>query len=328
MHIAGYLVETQTSDGLRLNGFLQKSKEHHDRTSPTGTVGATLVNSSDDHHGDEQEHRNRHGEPTAKNRSLWILVHGVAGNFYNSSLLSSLAKTLREEGDDTLLINTRGRDPIAYLATNSGPVRIGAAYEAIADSQLDLSAWLDFARSHGYEHISLLGHSLGAVKSLFYATQSPRPAIHKLVLVSPPRLNSEELGKDSKYAAAYQTDFATAKSLVDAGKPEALMTIRFPQPMLISAATFLDKYGSGNLYDYFQVARTIGVPCLWCFGEWEVRGPRSSFKDCDQLIAEMIQSHPHQSLHVVAKADHSYTQARPEVQKVLRDWVRIENILT
>lgn len=322
MHAAGYLVETQTEDGLRLNGFLQKSKTHDpdaEKTDAASSVDRDSTTASSP--GENIQY--------SSNKPLWILVHGVAGNFYNSSLLSSLAKSIRDEGADTLLVNTRGRDPVAYLATNAGPVRVGAAYEMIGESQLDLAAWIEFAKRHNYQSINLLGHSLGAIKSLYYCNQaSSSCSIARLILVSPPRLSSDLLKSDRKYSDSYRTDLTEAKELVESGKPEALMTIRFPQPMLVSAATFLDKYGSNDLYDYARIASNLEIPCLWCFGEWEVRGPRASFKDCDVMLAEILRSNPNHSVQVIPKADHSYTQARAEVQFSVQNWVRAETRLT
>jgi len=290
MQRPGRLVEVQTDDGLRLNGFWQLTSEELacDQSS---------------------------------RRFAWIVVHGVAGNFYNSSLLASISESLLDLGHDTLRINTRGRDPIAYLATPAGNTRIGAAYEMIADSRLDLMAWHVWLRSQGYSRIGLLGHSLGAIKAALVASEALANAIDALVCVSPPRLAPEILRSDRKYAQRYLEDLENARELTADGKPETLLSIRFPQPMLISAATFLDKYGRDDPYDYIKMAERINQPSLWCFGLEEIEGPRASFRHCDKALQSVIEGTDNHTLRVIPNADHAYTRARSELNATVSEWV-------
>ncbi|MFO0921123.1 MAG: hypothetical protein U0905_01385 [Pirellulales bacterium] len=60
----GYLVEVVTQDSLRLHGFYQRPLE------PSG--------------------------------ELWVLVHGVASNFYSASLLNHLAESILNSGRSVL----------------------------------------------------------------------------------------------------------------------------------------------------------------------------------------------------------------------------------
>ena len=291
MHHLGKIVEVQTEDGLRLHGFLQ--------TATATKIETDLVD-----------------RPFA-----WIIVHGVAGNFYNSSLLASIADSLLAIGHDVLRINTRGRDPIAYIASAGGSSRIGAAYESIADCKLDLSAWIARLRGSGYQRVGLLGHSLGAIKAVVYASEPDSMSIEGLVCLSPPRLETGVLSTDAKYSAGYAENLQRATECVQQGKPETLLAVRFPQPMLISAATFLDKYGQDDLYDFVRLAARITVPSLWCFGDLEVRGDRASFRNSDQALEQALKSTSGHTLAIVEQADHAYTLARPELQAVIARWI-------
>ena len=71
MHLE--LVQTTTPDGLRLWGALGQAP---------GQAASRLV----------------------------ICLHGVASNFYASSLMQSLGESLNQEGLDVLRVNTRGHD--------------------------------------------------------------------------------------------------------------------------------------------------------------------------------------------------------------------------
>lgn len=297
MQRPGWIVETQTGDGLRLNGFLQTTGDDPLSSEIASTYPSRKI--------------------------VWIVVHGVAGNFYDSSLLASVTEFLLESGCDVLRVNTRGRDPIAYFATPGGRTRVGAAYEMIEDCQLDLAAWIGYSRNLGYQKIGLLGHSLGAVKSVIVARSNV--AIHALICLSPPRLVPSVLSSDIKYSEQFREDLERATQLVQQGKSESLLSIRFPQPMLISAATFLDKYGREEPYDYVEMAKSIHVRSLWCFGEAEVGGHRASFRDCDQLLSSCVASMSNHTIRVIPKADHAYTNARGDLIGQIRAWFA-ENI--
>ncbi len=281
----GYLVEVVTEDGLRLKGFLQTKD---------------IV--------------------SASSRRLWILVHGVSGNFYDSSLLRLLAVNLLQAGEDVLSINTRGHDPLAYISTNGGMTRVGSSFEMIEDAKLDLAAWIEWSRKNGYERIGLLGHSLGAVKVALFASERVPDDIDAVVCLSPPRLSAEVLAADENYGEVYQEQRREAEDLLRMNKPEALISIRFPQPMYISAATFLDKYGSDE-YDYFAMAKKIGSPTLWVFGEQEVRGKRSNFRGCDEQLSKVVDGSNRHQVMVVPRADHNYSQNRDGLWATFKNWM-------
>jgi hypothetical protein len=92
------LVHTKTADGLRLDGALQEA------TAPgTGSHPADAV----------------------------ICLHGVAGNFYGSSLLESVAQMIVGRGTSVLRVNTRGHDGVSTASTDAGGRLQGAAYERV-----------------------------------------------------------------------------------------------------------------------------------------------------------------------------------------------------
>ena len=304
----GRLVETQTVDRVRLHGFYQQS------TVIQGQVvaGCEITNEVP--------------------RECWLIVHGVAGNFYNSSLLSAISANLLNSGADVVRINTRGRDAIAYFSIGATHSRCGAAYEMICDGITDIAAWVDAIYREGYDSINLIGHSLGAVKSLLYASESGQDTpsgtrsqkLSRLVLLSPPRLQSETLKNDVKYASAYAANLAEAHELCNAGKSETLLTIRYPQPMIVSAATYIDKYGPASRYDYHFLLQRNFCPTLWVFGEHEVRGPRSSFRDADKFLSEAWESFApkNQYLKIIPGGDHAYTGVRDLLCQSVIDWTQ------
>ena len=279
----GCLVETATGDGVRLNGFRQ----------PPG--------------------------PSRSCGWLWIVIPGVAGNFYGSTLLSAIAEAVLDAGHDSLRVNTRGRDQIAFVSRGGFPAIGGSAFETMGEAVDDVRAWCGFAADAGYRHVGLIGHSLGAIKILEYLWSGKPPAstVKRAVLISPPRLSHELLRSDARHGASFARDFDEATAALDRGEGDRLLRIRFPQPLYISAATFVDKYGPHDRHDYMERCSDLPVPTAWIFGELEVRGQRANFADCDTLLRERLNP-PAGDLVVLPEGDHNYTAARPRLREELQ----------
>ena len=283
MSMLGTLVHADTSDGIKLNGFFVRSHN---------------------------------------SRRIWLLVHGVNGNFYSSTLLSEIAEALHQLGYALLLINTRGHDIVSF---NSGvnPCRLGSQIETLKHCIYDFQAWDDFCKSQGFEEVSILGHSLGALKACLWST-SNASQVHRLAMVSPPRLNTNLLLADPVRGDVFREHLQDAVELCASGSPDRVMKVRFPLPMWICASTYVDKYGNGEAYDYVQLLQQIHIPCLWTFGELEVRRGSSNFKDADLLLIRAIADAGkslNQSVVVVENADHSYRESRQPLIQSLVQWI-------
>ena len=279
----GRLVQTNTIDGVRLHGFM--------------TEPARLTNA-------------------------WILVHGVNSNYYSSRLLLDLSRSLSSEDTAVLLVNTRGHDILSFN-TGSTPMRLGSQIESISASQLDLDAWVQFLTKEGVRSVSLLGHSLGALKCILWGLKKD-DRLKALVAVSPPRLNTELLLRDPDRGPVFANHLKDAIEKCDAGQPESAMKVRFPLPMWVCASTYVDKYGSGEKYDYLALANELGVPTLWTFGQYEVESGSANFKNADSALQERLTT-PHQindkhTVCVIQNADHSYRDVTSKLADCICGW--------
>jgi pimeloyl-ACP methyl ester carboxylesterase len=290
----GQLVDIQTPDGIKLHGFLLGSNPDREW--------------------------------------IWIIVHGVNGNFYSSTLLGELGQSLLRLGADALLINTRGHD-LATFGSADYPARMGSMFETIADGRIDIAAWIRFCKQEGYKNIGCIAHSLGAVKVSFALSQSVDPVnpseyskidLDRFVALSPPRLNTKLLLNDPTKREVFEQHLQEAHRWCDQGFPHHIMRIRFPLANWVSAETFLDKYGSGDRYDYFAYWSGITVPTFWIFGEQEVRQGSVNFRDVDQQLELAIRDtdSPNHQLSVIPKADHSYRGEREALIEAIYAWVR------
>ncbi|MFM8324714.1 MAG: hypothetical protein ACKN9U_07630, partial [Pirellulaceae bacterium] len=116
--LLGRMVHCRTQDGLKLDGFLQRVAEQAKRqTAEDGSIQTA-------------------------SETLWILVHGVASNFYGSRLLQCCAEHFVGVGCDAVRVNTRGHDAMAFFSNGLSVIQAGAAYESIGDAVKDLHAWV------------------------------------------------------------------------------------------------------------------------------------------------------------------------------------------
>ena len=280
------LVQARTADGVRLDGALAVPK--HSDPSQKPAIDAALC------------------------------IHGTGSNFYAASVFEGLEPKLLADGIAVLRANTRGHDTISTAATLSGPRRLGSSLENVDDCRHDIVAWLEFLIERGLHSVALVGHSLGAIKALHCVAQSPHPAIKRLVAISPPRLSYESYC-NSERRDEFLQHYRFAQEHVQAGHGERLMEINTPLPFLVSAASFLDKYGPDEKYNFLRQLDRITMPALLVFGEVELT--ELNFRGLADTVAEGTL--PVQNIRVVtiAGANHVYTGRLDELSHKLRSWL-------
>jgi pimeloyl-ACP methyl ester carboxylesterase len=275
------LVNVETADGIRLDGAL--------RTPGVGVdprLGLDMV----------------------------ICHHGVGDNFYNRSFFDDLGALLLADGCAVLRVNSRGHDLV--FRTPRG--KLGAEYEVVDDSRLDWRAWLDFAASSGYQRLGLWGHSLGAVKTIYYQSVERDPRVVCAIASSPPRFAHDAYAA-SEDGPRFTADMARAQQLVQAGQPEAIVEAVVPLVTTFSARTYVDKYGPDGRYDIFAHLPAASAPLLVTLGELEIGG--LAFRDLAARGPALHAASPRVSYQLIAGADHSYTDRVPDLWRAVRGWL-------
>ena len=280
------LVKVQTSDGVRLHGSHRKPKD--------GATNALPVD-------------------------VLVCHHGVAGNFYGSDMFDEFSDLITEAGCAVVRANNRGHDPVSWASTNDGRRRIGAAYEIMDDCRHDWDAWVGFAEEQGYERIGLFGHSLGAVKSIYYMGVDRDPRVRLVIAGSPPRLSHSAFLRDPD-GQKFLGYLANAREHIEAGEPRALIDAALPVPFLGSAATYYDKYGPEEHVNILNHLPNVRVPLLALLGTLEPAAElpmRGEAEELEQLAAGL----PNFTFVSVEDGDHFYTGRRPFVWGLIRDWL-------
>ena len=116
---------------------------------------------------------------------LFLFVHGLAMNFY-CPLFINIISILIKNGYSALTVNNRGHD---LTSTRRGffEKEQGALWELFPDSYLDILAAINYSHSRGYKNLVLLGHSLGALKAVYYRSIIQDGSVRGIILLSPVR---------------------------------------------------------------------------------------------------------------------------------------------
>lgn len=287
----GEIVGVETADAIPLDGILQE---------PTGS-GSLPVD-------------------------VMILHHGVGNNFYHHPMFSDLSVHLRAAGCAALCVNSRGHDTVYNVTTRHGLKRLGAAYEVVDDCRHDWDAWIGFAATRGYRRIGLWGHSLGAVKTIYYLAVQPDPRVVCAVASSPPRQSYENyLTQPEKDRTQFSSEYALAKKAIDEGEPSRLVETRYRRQTVFSAQTFADKYGPGSRYDVFKHIPQVTVPLLVTWGGLEPQDSnpgRVGFYELPEAAPGLAKENPHAAFVEIPGADHPYTGKRAELWTEVEGWLQ------
>ncbi len=247
-------------------------------------------------------------------------MHGVAGNFYTSSTFEAVIPKLRELGLAVLAVNTRGHDSVFGATLGNVRKRLGAAYETVDDCRLDIAAWLEWLSCRGYNTVVVVGHSLGAIKALYGMAHERWPAVAALVAVSPPRLSCAAFRNSLDSSSLFFESLSTAERMVAAGCGEELFTSKFPFPLLITAAGYLDKYGPAERYNILHFAHEVACPALFVYGGKELSHGGIAFAGFPDALLSLPGS-SHRQVAVIDGADHVYTGLGEPLADAIARWL-------
>ena len=285
----GELVFTNTPDHLRLHGFYSAASRPL-RMAQAGGCDAA------------------------------ILLHGLGGNFYSSRLLLQAAGWLQELGLATLLANTRGHDMINTSTWNGRAQSVGAALERVSDGAHDIAGWTDWLGKRGHAKVLLVGHSLGAIKSLWTMAHAPLAEVAAMVGLSATRLSHQQL-LDSPGGDAFQKTLESCQQLIDQGQGELPIQVPFPFPTWMTPQAYLEKYGPQESYNWLTFIDKVQVPTLLLFGQREL-DDNPAFAGLESALAPLRESWNSLEIQVIPDADHFYSGQFDSLRDAIQGWLR------
>lgn len=261
----------------------------------------------------------RAGDPGNEHVDAALLLPGLAGNFYSSKLIHSIARQLLRRGVHVLQANTRGHDGINWLSRAGKTEAVGAAFEIVDECRHDVEGWIQFLIQRGWERIAVVGHSLGAIKALYSQAYQPNRAVRCIAALSASRLNHDRF-LQSTSAESFRRWLSQAQQSISDGNRRGLMRVDFPFPAFIAAETYMDKYGPSSRYDWTQFISRIESPVLLVFGEIELQ-ESAAFQGIIDEIRHLQANSPRVQRMIIPEADHFYSGRRQLVSQVVGRWV-------
>ena len=240
-----------------------------------------------------------------------VFVHGVAMNFYLPPLFL-FGQELAARGYHCFVINTRGHDWICRAGnlTRFG----GSAYENLEDCLADLDGALAFLAARGYQRFVLVGHSLGAIKSIIYQGTRRRSDMAGIVSCSAPKqFYSERVARQPKFRELIEQ----AESMVCDGRGDDLMSVAVgATPGIFSARTHLDKYGKDDRNDCRPYAKSLGCPLLAIVGGAE---PKLFHEYAQEIVANAGANATYEQ---VDGGNHFYNRHISQIVEVIDRWLQ------
>ncbi|MGH2365744.1 MAG: alpha/beta hydrolase [Chloroflexota bacterium] len=249
-----------------------------------------------------------------------ILHHGVGSNFYGTSFFGPMQEWLSQAGCAVLRVNNRGHE----LAYNTPRGRLGAAFELVADSVQDWTAWLDFAAARGWHRVVLWGHSLGAVKTIFFLATQQDPRIVRAIAASPPLFSFSEY-QTKEGAAQFQEQWHRGQELLAQGKPDELMPVTVPTRALLTARTYTEKYGPDERFNILRLLPAVRIPLLLTLGGEEGAGPHQpdwlAFGGLANRLQELASGLERAEFRLIPEANHRYEHKEAELWSAVAAWL-------
>jgi pimeloyl-ACP methyl ester carboxylesterase len=183
-----------------------------------------------------------------------------------------------------------------------------------------VAAWLDFLAARGLSRVSVVGHSLGAVKAIYALANAPHSAARGIVAISPPRL-SYRFFRQSPRDAEFFASITTAQQHVAEGRGNTLMEVTFPLPYLITASGYVDKYGPAERYNFMNLLPQVTCPALFAFGELEMEQNAAFFGLAD-AVASAPTGPAAREVNTIPGANHFYVGVTGLLAAKIDGWLR------
>jgi len=111
----------------------------------------------------------------------------------------------------------------------------------------------------------------------------------------------------------------TAEQMLKAGQGDELFTSKFPFPMLMTAAAYIDKYGPAERYNILNFAADLPCPALFAYGSKELASGGVPFAGMPDALASLPHAQRRETT-IIEGADHVYTGVADQLAAVVKNW--------
>src|SRR6266852_9089079 len=265
-------------------------------------------------------------EPVKPSKTILVHLHGCGGNFYGNSYFELLTNAVIDLGIAYLATNNRGS---GVYELEEGTVPHGVSLEKFEDCVLDIDAWIEFARSLGYENILLEGHSYRTEKSVYYMNKGKnRDRVKGIILFS----CSDNVGYQMKYEKEHRKNYMEeAKELMNKGEPHRLLHDlnaycgEFPISAQTYVTTFTEDsadamaipFRKGKDLVFFQ---NIRVPILGVISDNE--DGEYTILPIKEAVELLKSENKLAEAYIIEGTDHVFTGKEKELVDVVTDFLK------
>lgn len=262
---------------------------------------------------------------------ILISIHGMATNCLKQRD-EIIAKKLNEINIDLLAFNNRGHDLCNYIKReNSDKAEVsGTSYEEISESYNDILGAINYVIELGYEEIYLMGHSLGATKTIYSYNkllEENNENLNKIKSIILLSLVDIPLAIQVYLQENFTSMITYAKNMKKEGLENQLMPEKsFIHP--ISIKTFL-RYAIDNKdIDFakfsdikyeFKELNNIKIPLFMRWGNIRELIIQKPEELCD-LLKNKIQN-KYLDINFIEGADHSYREKEEELAEQIKSFL-------
>ena len=216
--------------------------------------------------------------------------------------------------------NTRSHD-IVNLGWIEGRARWeGSAFETVSKCLRDIPAWIQLLQDRGFRQVFLVGHSLGAIKSVYTVCHQSECQPAGVVAMSPPRLSYQAFMNGPDQPLFFEA-MDQAQKAVQKAQFTTLLRVRFPFPLLISAASYVDKYGPDENYNLLKFAHRLSCPTLFTYGQLELRDGGVAFAGLPEALQALKYEEERPEWVTVEGADHMYKDRYDVISQLVVQWI-------
>src|SRR4029078_2689323 len=104
-----------------------------------------------------------------------------------------------------------------------------------------------------------------------------------------------------------------------------LFTSRYPFPLLITAAAYIDKYGPAERYNILNFAADVPCPALYIYGGKELSHGGIPFAGLPEAL-ESLPNSDRRSLRIVEGGDHFYAGKSSKLAETVAEWMRAVDV--
>ncbi len=263
---------------------------------------------------------------SSANKTILILMTGICSNVFNNQLLQATGEILSENGISC--IPGQAMDAFSVLHYSNVITKTqelkGVALDDFSVINEDIQAYVDFAKSLGYENIILGGHSLGSNRVIYYLSQNPDPSVKQFIISGPVDFS------DMLKVMVETSQFELAQKFINEGRGDEILPFLFGGFSPMSANTMINNWRNNKIYKNCPFLSNDGetdslskikIPGMILIGEKDSCAGGNPFEFAKK-ISNCTQSFKNNKIVILEGAGHIFFNKHNEYAQTVLNFIK------